>query len=93
MGTTAEKLYRILDSKRAIKEALEAKGVVITDETTFSEYADLINEIVQGAISDADALTFIMDVAEGKRKIAKAVRNKYEGTSGTASEVTEYSNL
>ena len=91
MGTTAEKLYRILDSKRAIKEALEAKGVVITDETTFAEYADLINEIVQGAISDADALTFIMDVAEGKRKIAKAVRNKYEGTKGEASEVTEYS--
>ena len=91
MGTTAEKLYRILDSKRAIKEALEAKGVVITDETTFSEYADLINEIVQGAISDADALTFIMDVAEGKRKIAKAVRNKYEGTKGSASEITEYS--
>ena len=91
MGTTAEKLYRILDSKRAIKEALEAKGVVITDETTFSEYADLINEIVQGAISDADALTFIMDVAEGKRKIARAVRNKYEGTKGEASEITEYS--
>lgn len=91
MGTTAEKLYRILDSKRAIKEALEAKGVVITDETTFSEYADLINEIVQGAISDADALTFIMDVADGKRKIARAVRNKYDETSGTASEITEYS--
>ena len=91
MGTTAEKLYRILDSKRAIKEALEAKGVVITDETTFAEYAELINEIVQGAISDADALTFIMDVAEGKRKIANAVKNKYEGTKGEASEVTEYS--
>lgn len=92
MGTTAEKLCRILDSKRAIKEALEAKGVVITDETTFSEYAEKINEITNGgAITDEEALLFIKDVAEGKRKIAKAVRNKYEGTKGEASEVTEYS--
>lgn len=44
----------------------------------------------QGLPQD-DALAFVKDCADGKRKIAKAVRNKYEGTSGTASEITEYS--
>ena len=92
METTAEKLYKILNSKEEIKQALIAKGINITDETTFAEYAEKINEITNGgAITDEEALLFIKDVAEGKRKIAKAVRNKYEGTSGTASEVTEYS--
>lgn len=92
MGTTAEKLYKILDSKEEIKKALIAKGINITDETTFAEYAEKINEITNGgAITDEEALLFIKDIAEGKRKIAKAVRNKYEGTSGTASEITEYS--
>ena len=44
----------------------------------------------QGLPQD-DALAFVKDCAEGKRKIAKAVRNKYEGTKGEASEITEYS--
>lgn len=92
MGTTAEKLYKIIDSKEEIKQALIAKGINITDETTFAEYAEKINEITNGgAITDEEALLFIKDVAEGKRKIAKAVRNKYETITEEESGITEYS--
>ena len=44
----------------------------------------------QGLPQD-DALAFVKDCAEGKRKIANAVKNKYEGTSGTASDISKYS--
>ena len=82
MGTTAEKLYKILDSKEQIKQALLDKGIEITDETTFAEYAEKINEITNGgAITDEEALLFIKDLAEGKRKIAKALTQKYEPTN------------
>ena len=92
MGTTAEKLYKILDSKEEIKQALIAKGINITDETTFAEYAEKINEITNGgAITDEEALRFIKDVAEGKRKIAKAVRSKYETITNEESGISEYS--
>lgn len=38
-----------------------------------------------------DALAFVKDCAEGKRKIAKAVRNKYETITEEESGITEYS--
>ena len=45
MGTTAQKLQAILDSKNAIKLAIESKGIDIDDNTLLSEYADKINSI------------------------------------------------
>jgi hypothetical protein len=36
MGTTADKLQAVLNSKNAIKAALIEKGVVIDDTTKFS---------------------------------------------------------
>lgn len=42
-------------------------------------------------LSSDDALAFVKDVAEGKRKIAKAVRNKYETITNKESGITEYS--
>lgn len=47
MGTTAEKLQSILDSKADIKDAIEAKGVTVGD-ATLAEYASKIGEIQQG---------------------------------------------
>jgi hypothetical protein len=43
MGTTAEKLYKILDSKEEIKQALIAKGINITDEN-YQLVADIAKE-------------------------------------------------
>lgn len=92
MGTTTDKLNAVLDSKEAIRQAIEYRGVDIPMDTTLAEYADKIGEIpTGGTLTDEQALVFIGDCAEGKRKIAKAVRNKYEGTKGEASEITEYS--
>lgn len=45
MGTTGEKLQKILDTKSAIKDAIIAKGVSISDSDTFASYATKISSI------------------------------------------------
>lgn len=45
MGTTAEKLQKILDTKSALKTAINAKGGTITDTTLFSDYATQVNNL------------------------------------------------
>lgn len=42
MGTTADKLEYLNDTKTAIKNAIVAKGVAVPDGTTFRAYSDLI---------------------------------------------------
>jgi hypothetical protein len=92
MGTTVEKLNAILESKEKIRQAINYKGIPVPDSTKFSEYADKIEEIqTGGGLSDSDALVFIGECAEGKRKIAKAVRSKYETITNKESGITEYS--
>ena len=53
MGTTAEKLAYLNNTKTAIKDAIAAKGVEVPEGTTFRQYADLISGISTG-LSDAD---------------------------------------
>lgn len=38
MGTTAQKLQKILDTKAALKNAINERGGTITDDTPFDEY-------------------------------------------------------
>ena len=45
MGTTADKLQKIIDAKQSIKQALINKGVPISDSLPFSNYASKIEEI------------------------------------------------
>ena len=45
MGTMEKKLSYLLGTKNAIKEAIVSKGVNITDDHTFRDYADKIMEI------------------------------------------------
>jgi hypothetical protein len=47
MGTTAQKLQAVLNSKAAIKTAIENNGVVV-GSAKLSDYAGLINEIPDG---------------------------------------------
>lgn len=49
MGTTAEKLAYLNDTKTAIKDAIIAKGVEVPEGTTFRGYADLIVAIPSGS--------------------------------------------
>ncbi|MBE6299803.1 MAG: hypothetical protein E7083_05635 [Bacteroidales bacterium] len=92
MGTTTDKLNAVLDSKEAIRQAIEYRGVDIPMDTTLAEYAEKIGEIpTGGTLTDEQALVFISECADGKRKIAKAVRSKYETITEEESGITEYS--
>lgn len=53
MGTTAEKLAYLEETKTAIKDAIVAKGVEVPEGTTFRGYAGLISGISTG-LSDED---------------------------------------
>ena len=46
MGTTAEKLAYLADTKTDIKNAIVAKGVDVPEGTTFRQYAEKIGDIV-----------------------------------------------
>lgn len=48
MGTIAEQINYLAETKTAIKEALVAKGVNVADTDTFRSYADKIGQIQSG---------------------------------------------
>lgn len=48
MGTTAEKLNKILETKEAIRTAINSKGGTLTTTDKFSDYATAINNIQSG---------------------------------------------
>lgn len=60
MGTVADKLSYLNDTKTAIKEAIVAKGVEVADTDTFRSYATKIESIKTGAASGV-ALESTMD--------------------------------
>lgn len=45
MGTIVEKLTKVIQTKKDITAAIAEKGVNITNEEAFSNYADKIKEI------------------------------------------------
>ena len=55
MGTIAEKLTYLNETKNAIKEAIVNKGVSVNDSDTFRSYADKISSIEAGGGSGGDA--------------------------------------
>ena len=46
MGTTADKLNKLLETKQAIKQAIIDKGVDVADDTVFADYPGKIESIV-----------------------------------------------
>lgn len=52
MGTTAEKLKRVLATKNAIREAIRAKGGEVFDEDSFYSYAEKIEALKGGEGGD-----------------------------------------
>lgn len=50
MGTTADKINYLNDTKAAIKEAIENKGVTVSDSDTFRSYAEKIGDIEGGSV-------------------------------------------
>ena len=83
MGTTAEKLAYLADTKTDIKNAIVSKGTDVPEGTTFRQYADLISGISTG-LSDEDlakATATPGDVTAGKTFYA----GNREMKTGTAS--------
>ena len=65
MGTLAEKLQKLAETKAAIKAAIIGKGQPVADSDTFASYADKIKAIFTGTdTSDADITA--SDVRNGK---------------------------
>lgn len=49
MGTTAEKLNRLKETKALLKQRLADKGIDVSQETSFYRLADKVGEIAGGA--------------------------------------------
>ena len=49
MGTTADKLNKLLETKQAIKQAIIDKGVDVSDDTVFADYPSKIASIESGS--------------------------------------------
>ena len=64
MGTIAEKLQKLIDTKNAIKAAIIAKGQSIADTDTFASYAEKIAAIETG-VDTSDATATASDMASG----------------------------
>ena len=79
-----KKLDYVEDTKALIRQAMTNKGIVVTDNTTFREYADLINNLVLEK-DQSDATVLPNDMVAGK--IAYNDNNKVIGT------LTEYSKM
>lgn len=59
MGTTTEKLNYLLETKEAIKGAIEAKGVSVGDSDTFRSFADKVASIkVSAPMKDVNFFDF-----------------------------------
>ena len=62
MGTTADKLNRLIGTKQAIREAIVSKGVSVSDTDTFRSYADKIGQIQSSvAINNQDKRVDIVE--------------------------------
>lgn len=59
MGTTADKLNKLFQTKAAIKAAIEAKGVTVGD-ATFAEYPSKISAISGGGTPELESYEDIL---------------------------------
>lgn len=57
MGSTIDKLNKVQETKAAIKAAIIAKGVDVSDDTIFADYPNKISEITSGEGS-GDSTTY-----------------------------------
>lgn len=69
MGTIAEKLNYLLETKNAIKQALVDNGVEVSEEITFRGYAELIaggvGKKIKAISVDTDSDTYTLTFEDG----------------------------
>ena len=66
MGTTVEKLDKVLETKEEIRTAINNKGGTLTESDTFSSYSTAIDNIQTG--SGENPLQYVIDNQEGDGK-------------------------
>ena len=49
MGTTVEKLTKVLETKEAIRAAINSKGGTLTETDTFASYPSAIDSLSGGS--------------------------------------------
>ena len=80
MGTTVEKLTKVLETKEAIRTAINNKGGTLTESDTFSSYSAAIDNIQTGG--GENPLQYIIDNQGGDGKPScYYLFNEYKGTS------------
>ena len=86
MGTTADKLNKLKDTKEAIRTAINNRGGTLTESNKFSEYATAINNLTGGGGS-VDLLKPIL--TEGKAPVPNTgyVEKIFFNTKLTTDEV------
>lgn len=80
MGTTAEKLNKLLQTKNDIKSAIQTTGVTVLDEDIFASYADKIrNNLVKPSGTQEITNTETVDVST--KQYAKVTDTNLIGTN------------
>ena len=72
MGTTVEKLNKVLETKEAIRTAINSKGGILTETDTFASYPNAIDSLPSGG-----GLKTVLDAT----KSAKYMFSNYNGES------------
>lgn len=85
MGTTAEKLAYLAETKSLIKAALETAGVTVPEGATFRDYATLIGELSAGG---SESVSYILVTPDGTEIPAVEVSEETIFTA-TAADIVE----
>ena len=92
MGTITDKLNKLITTKSAIKEAIQNKGVTVTDTDTFASYADKINSITSGGGHEFDftVLGYNQEECKDANNIANVAISLGDFTQSQITEAIAY---
>lgn len=79
MGTTADKLNKLLETKAAIKQAIIDKGVDISDADTFASYPEKISAIEAGGEVGSDKWFDIFNLITNNNTDYSDLFSNYDG--------------
>lgn len=91
MGTTTEKLARVIETKEALKSALKTRGQTVNDSDTFKSYANKVLNLAEaGSIKPSGTKTITSNGTHDVTSYASAVVNVPTGITPTGTKtITE----